>query len=203
MKRFMIHASIFLLIATLSLFVFVQCSNVMQPEENVLAVSTDASVQKYGADCRMLGNLTDVEKADLLYLREEEKLARDLYNVFAQTWGTAVFSKIALSEQRHMDALKRMIDKHNMTAIDPVLLQPEPGLFVDENLQALYNEWKAKGELSATDALEVGVLVEEAVIVELGLFLDRVDNQDIVNVYNNLLDGSNKHLVSFQALLPQ
>ena len=101
-----------------------------------------------------------------------------------------------------MDAVKRLIDKHKMTDIDPVVIQPEPGLFVNEKIQALYDVLEAKGMLSETDALEVGVSIEEIDIEDLEHFLERVDNQDVINVYNSLLDGSYKHLLSFQSLLP-
>ena len=90
-----------------------------------------------------------------------------------------------------------------MTEIDPVIIQPEPGLFVNEAIQALYDELEEKGVLSETDALEVGVLVEEIDIEDLEHYLERVDNQDIINVYHNLLDGSYSHLASFEDLLSQ
>jgi len=202
MIRVVMLASIYLIIATLSLFTLTQCSSVVQPEGDAGSVS-EVSLEEAQLVPRGSGNLTDQEKADVLYMREEEKLARDMYNFLYEKWGLAIFSKIALSEQRHMDAIKRLIDKHKMTDIDPVIIQPEPGLFVNEKIQALYDELEEKGVLSETDALEVGVLVEEIDIEDLEHYLERVDNQDIVNVYHNLLDGSYNHLASFEGLLSQ
>ena len=71
---------------------------------------------------------------------------------------------------------------------------------MNEKIQDLYDELAAKGVLSQTDAIEVGVLVEEIDIEDLEHFLERVDNQDIINVYHNILDGSYSHLASFEAL---
>ncbi|MDP2030099.1 MAG: DUF2202 domain-containing protein [Thiobacillus sp.] len=48
-------------------------------------------------------------KTDLLFMREEEKLARDVYLTLYETWGLAVFSNIASSEQSHMDALLKLL----------------------------------------------------------------------------------------------
>ncbi len=201
MKRTMIPASINLIIATSSLLLLTQCSSVVQPEDDTQAVS-ELSLQEAQPVPRGSGNLTDQEKDDLLFMREEEKLARDMYNFLAGKWELAIFERIALSEQRHMDALGGLIDKHKMTDIDPVLIQPAPGLFVNEKIQALYDELEAKGVLSETDALEVGVMVEEIDIEDLEHFLCRVDNQDLINVYQNILDGSYRHLESFESMLP-
>lgn len=196
-----IHMTKHVLIAVsvLVLFILMQCSEVIAPEKS----NTERPDQVVLADnenCRM----SDQEKADLLYMREEEKLARDIYNYLDELWGMAIFAKIALSEQHHMDAIKRMIDKHKMTELDPVDIQPEPGLFLNDEIQTFYNTLKVKGTLSQTGALEVGVLVEEINIEKLNDFLDpdRLDNQDIINVYQNILEASNNHLRSFENLLP-
>jgi len=202
MKKLIVLTVIYVLLTMVSLFMFSQCSSVVQPEDDSLKAITNSSEQKWNGPDQGTRSLTDQEKADLLYMREEEKLARDMYNFLFETWGLSVFNKIAPSEQRHMDALKRMIDKHKMTEIDPVVLVPEPGMFVNEKIQGLYNELAEKGVLTQTDALEVGVLVEEIDIEDLEFFLQRVDNQDIINVYENLVAGSYSHLASFESLLP-
>mgnify|MGYP003589105545 CR=1 FL=1 len=46
-------------------------------------------------------SLSDAEKKGLLLMREEEKLARDLYLALYDKWGTRAFSNIAQSEQHH------------------------------------------------------------------------------------------------------
>jgi hypothetical protein len=185
--------------SVLSILFLIQCSEIIDPEKSY----TNRPDQVILADNENCG-MTDQEKADLLYMREEEKLSRDIYNYLDELWGTAIFAKIALSEQHHMDAIKRMIDKHKMTDIDPVIIQPEEGFFVNEEIQKLYDDLAEKGLNSEIAALEVGVEVENINIAILNEFLDpdRLDNQDIINVYQNILQGSKYHLSSFESLLP-
>ena len=132
------------------------------------------------------------EAAALLFMREEEKLARDVYNVLYATWGLPVFKNIAVSEQRHMDAIKVLLDRYGLT--DPALA---PGKFSDPTLQALYDKLVAQGKLSVTEALKVGVTIEQVDIKDLQTRIAQTDNLDIQRVYTNLLNGSNSHLQAF------
>jgi hypothetical protein len=132
------------------------------------------------------------EAASLLYMREEEKLARDVYNALYATWGQPTFQNIASSEQTHMDAVKQLLDRYGLT--DPALA---PGQFTDPNLQALYNQLVAQGSTSLTDALNVGAQIEQTDIADLQSRLTQTDNADIQFVYNNLLSGSYNHLAAF------
>ena len=77
--------------------------------------------------------LSDTEGEDLIFMREEEKLARDIYINMYKEWGLDVFSKIALSEQRHMDAIKILLDKYNLK--DPVTDELVLDKFVNFDLQ--------------------------------------------------------------------
>ena len=52
---------------------------------------------------------TEVEAADLAFMREEEKLARDTYLTFFERWDLAVFSNIASSKQMHTDAILKLL----------------------------------------------------------------------------------------------
>lgn len=137
-------------------------------------------------------DLSAEEAAALLYMREEEKLARDVYNQLYVLWGTPVFQNIAASEQNHMDEIKLLLDRYGLT--DPAL---GPGQFTDPNLQALYDQLVAQGSVSLADALNVGVLVEQTDIADLQSRLAQTDNADIQWVFNNLLSGSYNHLAAF------
>ena len=132
------------------------------------------------------------EAAALLFMREEEKLARDVYNVLYAAWGLPVFKNIAASEQRHMDAIKVLLDRYGLTA--PALA---PGKFSDSTLQALYDKLVAQGKLSVTEALKVGVTIEQVDIKDLQTRLAQTDNLDIQRVFQNLLNGSYSHLNAF------
>jgi hypothetical protein len=134
-------------------------------------------------------DLSSEEAAALLFMREEEKLARDVYNTLYATWYLPTFQKIAASEQMHMDQLGLLLTRYNL--IDPALA---PGVFTDPKLQSLYTTLVAQGNQSLAAALKVGGAIEEIDILDLQTRLAQTDNADIQQVYNNLLNGSYNHL---------
>ena len=136
------------------------------------------------------------ESAALLFMREEEKLARDVYNFLFTAWGQPTFQNIAASEQMHMDEIKVLLDRYNLA--DPALA---PGQFTDPELQALYTQLTAQGALSLADALKVGAAIEEIDIRDLQERLAQTDNADLQQVFTNLLNGSYNHLKSFTSVL--
>ncbi len=143
-----------------------------------------------------VSDLSNEESAALLFMREEEKLARDVYNTHYTTWGIQTFSNIASSEQQHMDQIKLLLDRYALT--DPALA---PGQFTDSNLQVLYDQLVAQGNLSLADALKVGAAIEEIDILDLQTRFAQTDNADIQLVYNNLMNGSFSHLQAFTSTL--
>jgi hypothetical protein len=147
----------------------------------------------------VLNEISDAERTSLIFMREEEKLARDVYTYLSGIYPIRIFRNIARSEQKHMDAIKVLLDRYNIA--DPVGGNG-PGVFTDSGIQALYNQFIAEGSQSLIEALHVGVQVEEADIEDLQnglLALD--DNKDIKRVYQNLLRASQKHLASFTTVL--
>jgi hypothetical protein len=138
--------------------------------------------------------LTAKEEADLLFMREEEKLARDVYITFYTLWGTQVFDSISQSEQRHTDSVLALIEKYGL--VDPVG-DNGIGEFESQELQDLYDELIADGTVSELAALYVGALIEEVDIEDIWIAMENTDKQDVGNVYANLLAGSENHLVAF------
>ena len=59
----------------------------------------------------------------------------------------------------------------------------------------------AKGGLSLIDALEVGVIIEVTDIEDIENYLKLTDNKDIIQVFTNLLNGSENHLAAFNSHL--
>lgn len=131
-------------------------------------------------------------------MREEEKLARDVYLTLNEKWGMRVFENIPQAEQRHMDAVLVLIDKYGLT--DPVGENPR-GTFVNEELQALHDALVARGSESLIAALEVGALIEETDIVDLNRAIARDDNEDVLTLWQNLNRGSRNHMRAFYGLL--
>lgn len=142
--------------------------------------------------------LTAEQKPELVFLREEEKLARDVYLAMFDLWGKTIFSNISVSEQRHMDAVKNLLDKYRIP--DPVGTNAV-GVFTDPVIQGLYDQLVAKGSLSLKDALEVGVIIEEMDIQDLEDMIPLYTRQDILNVLTNLLAGSKNHWAAFNKIL--
>jgi hypothetical protein len=142
--------------------------------------------------------LTELEELNILYMREEEKLARDVYLVMYDLWGANIFANISESEQRHMDAIQRLITRYGLT--DPVT-DDVIGTFTDPDLQELYDDLIEAGEVSLEEALKVGVAIEELDIADLERALTETDKRNIERVFQNLLNGSNNHLDAFNACL--
>jgi hypothetical protein len=132
--------------------------------------------------------------ADLKYMREEEKLAHDVYAVLSAKWGARVFSNIAVSEQRHTDAIATLLDRYGVA--DPADGKAA-GVFENADLQKLYNDLVAKGSVSAAQAFKVGKLIEETDIADLDKRIARTSAADVLAVYKNLRAGSVNHLAAF------
>ena len=144
------------------------------------------------------GTLTENERKGLLWMREEEKLARDVYDVLAIKWGGRPFSNITRSEQTHMDAVKTLLDRHSIA--DPAATT-KPGQFKDPTLQKLYDKLVKSGSLSRTKALQVGAQIEDLDLFDLERWLKLTENSDIKLVYANLEKGSRNHLRAFVSSL--
>ncbi len=138
--------------------------------------------------------LTDAEVGHLMYMREEEKLARDVYLMLYRQYATAIFSNISESEQRHMDAMEGLIVKYGLE--DPVV-SDDVGAFTNPVFSDLYESLVEQGMENYCEALGVGIKIEELDIVDIGDALKEVAAQDLERALNNLLFGSKNHLNAF------
>jgi hypothetical protein len=138
--------------------------------------------------------LSDAEKNSLILMREEEKLARDVYTTLYAKWGSRPFSNISSSEQTHMDAVLTLLKKYDIT--DPV--GPNGvGIFQNTTMQNLYKQLVDLGNKSSLDAFKVGATIEDLDIFDLKRLSAEVDNKDILFVYGNLERGSRNHMRAF------
>jgi hypothetical protein len=137
--------------------------------------------------------LDAAESETLLWMREEEKLARDVYLTLDAQWQLVVMERIAASEQRHFDALGGKIERYALA--DPAL--PWDGQFSDPELQALYDELVIIGGESAAQALVVGATIEDLDIADLLVAIENTDQPDLERTYGHLLEGSKNHLRAF------
>jgi hypothetical protein len=138
--------------------------------------------------------LTAAETQHILHLREEEKLARDVYRIFAEMWDCPIFTNIAGAEQRHMDAVGLLVTKYGLQ--DPVT-DDTVGVFSTAEFATLYTTLTQSGAKSLLDALKVGVQIEQLDITDLKKALAETDKSGIQWVLKNLQRGSSNHLRAF------
>ena len=138
--------------------------------------------------------LDEAETEMLVWMRAEEKLARDVYITLYERWGTRIFNNISRAEQTHMNTMLTMLNTYGVT--DPIT-DDTVGAFDDPVLDELYDKLGGDGNASALDALYVGGFIEELDIKDLWDAIDGSTHADITAAYENLLAGSYKHLNAF------
>jgi hypothetical protein len=175
----------------------VQTSPTVESPEPIVSEETAPSVEEETLTDVTIG-LTDAEIDSLIFMREEEKLAQDVYLALYDLWGQAIFQNIAGSEETHTDAVKQLLDTYNLP--DPADTSPA-GVFENSQLQTLYDDLIALGTQSLGDALKVGAAIEEIDILDLEEALTTIETDAIRRVYENLLRGSENHLRAFTSSL--
>ena len=143
-------------------------------------------------------NVNHADEEGLLFMWEEEKLARDIYTNMYDRYGKEIFLKISKSEQQHMDAVKRQLDiKSLSTPVNPKSI----GTFKNPELAKLYTELIARGNISLGDAYRVGLDIELKDIEDLVQRMEATNDPAIKKVYQYLINGSNNHKAAFEKKL--
>jgi hypothetical protein len=135
---------------------------------------------------------------DLRSLREEEKLARDVYTTLGARYDVPIFSNIAGSEQTHMDRVGALLDAYGIE--DPVV-DDSPGAFTDPRFRGLYEELTTAGKASLGAALRAGATIEDLDIADIAALAGRTTLPDVQAVYDNLTCGSENHMRAFTGQL--
>ena len=178
--------------ATVSIFtillLFSGMVGMLQPVQSVQAASAR------GSSGAVVSELSEVEIDSMLFMREEEKLARDVYAVLYDAYGAQIFLNIYAAEQTHFDQIGVLLDRYGLE--DPALA---PGVYTNDYIQGLYDTLTTMGLKSLKDAYTVGAIIEEVDILDFKHFLadEDVDNPDIRQVYTNLMNASKNHLRGF------
>lgn len=146
-------------------------------------------------------DLSATEIEYLTFMREEEKLARDVYLTLFERWNLPIFENIAASEQSHTNAVANMLDYYKLP--DPVI-DDTIGVFVNAELAGLYNflvsennDIDVDGDVDAMDALYIGALIEEVDMEDIQHAIDETDHENIVDLYHTLMCGSRNHLRAY------
>ncbi len=154
-------------------------------------------IYNFSCDSQEINNVDDdisTSEIDMLkHMREEEKLARDVYDYFYDKYELRVFGNIMQSEKTHMNSVMDLLNYYGIE--DPAT--QEIGVFKNEALQQLYDTLIAQGDQSLVDALKVGATIEDIDIYDLVNFSQQTDNQNILKVFSNLTCGSRNHMRAF------
>lgn len=140
--------------------------------------------------------MTDTDSDALLFMLEEEKLARDTYIYLNDLWSVNQFANIKNSEQSHMNAVANLLEAYG---VDFTIL-PE-GQFYDEELQLLYDQFVVDGSIGLYNALQIGATIEDLDIVDLQDYINATDNVNLIHVFESLQCGSRNHLRSFMTAI--
>lgn len=170
-----------------------------QPISDTKSITANNSTDTINCTCIINPSAEiSIEEADMLkYMREEEKLARDVYTTLSAQYSVPVFANIAKSEQRHMDRVLCLLKYYNID--DPA--SAEIGIFNNQDLQELYNSLIAQGSTSLINALTVGATIEDADIHDLNQYVGQTENEAIITIFNHLACGSGNHMRAFSRLL--
>jgi hypothetical protein len=183
-------------LSLLVLFNLVNCSTSTAPDFDLISPQnlSEQDFEKRLSEFPLV-QLNDLEISGLIFMREEEKLARDVYLNLYKKHPLRPFKNISRSEQAHMNAIKVLLDRHKIE--DPVA-EDIQGVFKNDSLQQMYNQLILKGSESEIEALKVGCAIEEIDIIDLQNELDKnVESPDVKFVYTNLKRASGYHLKAF------
>ena len=168
---------------------------------NVINVAADGTTQFLSQNLENVLSddlvFSETELDILVHMKEEEKLARDVYAALFEKWGILVFSRISQAENNHMNAVIRLLGNYG----EEYTQEGEEGDFSIPELQELYSELMVKGFVSIEEAYKTGALIEEMDIKDLTEAIDIVTNENIILVFENLLRGSRNHLRAFNRQL--
>jgi hypothetical protein len=131
-------------------------------------------------------NLTETEISDLLFMRSEEQMARDLYIEWSAKYSLPIFGNIAQAEETHTSSVQFLLDRYNLAAGNEI-----------PTIRDLSASLAEQGDKSLTDALKAGVLIEEHDISDLDRTIANTTREDLKTVYENLRNGSESHLAAF------
>lgn len=153
--------------------------------------AADAGACTGGVTPPAVSSLDAGDISNLAYLREEEKLARDLNRALYELWRIPVFERISAVEQLHTGLLEELLARFGLP--DPVI-DDATGQFADEELGTRFDSLVAEGTRSPLDALHVAAAIEEIDMINLLRATEQTDNAAIASVYEGLLIGARNQL---------
>lgn len=135
-------------------------------------------------------------KETLLFTREEEKMAHDVYAYAYSKYDLQVFENIISSESQHVAAVLTNMDRLNLD--DPLDGSTTEGEFTIPAIQTLYAELIARVDISHQEAILVGLYIEDMDILDLQNAIKETNDDQLASLYENLMCGSKNHMRAFE-----
>lgn len=186
--------------ALLGLFALVSCnkSDDFTPTNDaplaILSVDADGVSTLTRANVAPVLGVTAPLSADeiefLFAIREDEKVARDLYTSFSALYPASVqIAKIKTAEDSHIACIEAVLDYYEISY--PAMTAT--GVFEDAERQALYNDLVDK---SATLLETFGTMavIEEETVLAYKSVQSEITNENISLVVANMIKASSNHL---------
>lgn len=137
--------------------------------------------------------ITESEKAAIIFVVQEEKVAHDFYAAMYELHGLTPFRSISKSEGLHMDKAKSLVDHFGIE--DPNSENYDtPGKFSSNKFQVMYDDLVREGSKSIPDALIESARFEEMDIVDIEKFNSTIQNEFIKSTFESLIGISKNHL---------
>jgi len=193
--------SFIVLTVTMASIIFASCNGGLNEVEDPFTISESEKSEILDSltctGCTFSGELTEEEIEGLMVMREEEKLAGDVYSFFYEKYNQLIFSNISKSETAHKNAVLHLIEGYGLTDPTP----SETATFANSLFNDLYVQLTEQGSASLVEALKTGAFIEEYDIADLEQLLEDTQNEDVLRVYGHLLNGSKNHLRAFTRIL--
>jgi hypothetical protein len=139
-------------------------------------------------------NLSHQDVSWLIWMREEEKLSRDVYTNLWKKWETKIFLDVAAVEQIHMDSIKLILEKY---WIDDPVKDDSIWIFSSFAIKKLYDDFIFQWNKSLLDAFILAADAESLDILYISDLVKQTQNQDIISLYNTLIIWSRNHLRNY------
>lgn len=136
--------------------------------------------------------LTAEEIEFLFAVREDEKVARDLYAHFYSKYQLKPFEMIGKAESNHISAVEKLLTFYSISF--PAL--SEAGIFANAERQLNYTTLAASGNTSL-EAFTTAAKLEETGIYDYMTVLQDITNPNIKLVIEHLMKASSNHLKAF------
>lgn len=134
--------------------------------------------------------LTEQEKADLTFSREQEKLSRDVYLYAYAKYQNPIHLKVSGSQQVRMDELKALLEKHELA--DPA--SQDTGVFSTTELQDRYNDLITQADISLEMAIISTMTVEDRGMSDIETYISNTEKEDVLYTYDFMHCTSKNHI---------